>query len=93
MKASFQIGASSGEAVQLSLRNMRSDSLEMGGFSYVAAALADKQWQVTKVNNSSISATSMRKENENIQIQAKEETILKSWRLTSMAKPIKSLRP
>ncbi|EKF9205442.1 flagellin [Vibrio cholerae] len=73
MKASFQIGASSGEAVQLSLRNMRSDSLEMGGFSYVAAALADKQWQVTKGKQQlNISYVNAQGENENIQIQAKE---------------------
>ncbi|EGR1054140.1 flagellin [Vibrio cholerae] len=73
MKASFQIGASSGEAVQLSLRNMRSDSLEMGGFSYVAAALADKQWQVTKGKQQlNISYVNTQGENENIQIQAKE---------------------
>ena len=39
--SSFQIGASSGEAVQVSLKNMRSDSLDMGGFSYIAAGKAD----------------------------------------------------
>nr|NAX43901.1 flagellin [Vibrio sp. V25_P4S6T154] len=43
-QSSFQIGASSGEAVQVSLKNMRSDSLDMGGFNYVAAGMADSQW-------------------------------------------------
>lgn len=50
-KSSFQIGASSGEAVQLSLKNMRSDSIDMGGFSYVARRSLDEQWQVSKGNN------------------------------------------
>jgi len=45
--SSFQIGASSGEAVQVSLKNMRSDSLDMGGFSYIAAGKADSAWQVS----------------------------------------------
>lgn len=94
MKASFQIGASSGEAVQLSLRNMRSDSLEMGGFSYVAAALADKQWQVTKGKQQlNISYVNAQGRMRTFRSKPKRETILKSWRLTSMAKPIKSLRP
>ena len=44
--SAFQIGASSGEAVQISLNNMRSDTLGMGGFSYIAAGKADKNWQV-----------------------------------------------
>jgi len=49
--SSFQIGASSGEAVQVSLKNMRSDSLDMGGFSYLAANKADNNWQVSQGNN------------------------------------------
>lgn len=50
-QSSFQIGASSGEAVQLSLKNMRSDSIDMGGFSYVGRRSLDEQWQVSKGNN------------------------------------------
>ncbi|MFV0449394.1 MAG: flagellin [Vibrio sp.] len=50
-KSSFQIGASSGEAVQLSLKNMRSDSVDMGGFSYVGRRVLDEQWQVTSGNS------------------------------------------
>ncbi|MCE0494511.1 flagellin [Vibrio salinus] len=45
-QASFQIGAGSGEAVQIHLKNMRSDSIDMGGFSYRAGYKADKSWQV-----------------------------------------------
>ncbi len=49
-QASFQIGAGSGEAVQLHLKNMRSDSLDMGGFSYQAQLKTDNSWQVTDNN-------------------------------------------
>lgn len=45
-KASFQIGAGSGEAVQIGLKNMRSDTLDMGGISYTANGMADKSWTV-----------------------------------------------
>ncbi|RJX67504.1 flagellin [Vibrio sinensis] len=44
--AAFQIGSSSGEAVQLGLKNMRSDSINMGGFSYASAQSVDSQWRV-----------------------------------------------
>jgi len=50
-QSSFQIGASSGEAVQLSLKNMRSGSIDMGGFSYVGRRSLDEQWQVSKGSN------------------------------------------
>ncbi len=50
-QSSFQIGASSGEAVQVSLKNMRSDSIDMGGFSYVGQRSLDNQWQVSKGSN------------------------------------------
>lgn len=43
---SFQIGASSGEAVNLHLRNMRTDSIEMGGFSYLSERKAQDNWEV-----------------------------------------------
>ncbi|WP_428771785.1 flagellin [Vibrio sp.] len=45
-KASFQIGASAGEAVQIGLKNLRTDTIDMGGFSYVANQPADSDWQV-----------------------------------------------
>ncbi len=50
-QSSFQIGSGSGEAVQISLKNMRSDSIDMGGFSYVGRQSLDNQWQVSKGNN------------------------------------------
>lgn len=45
---SFQIGASAGEAVQIGLKNMRSDTQDMGGVSYIANGMADKDWQVKR---------------------------------------------
>ena len=44
--SSFQIGGSSGEAVQISLKNMRTDDINMGGFSYVANGMASDSWEV-----------------------------------------------
>lgn len=44
---SFQIGADSGEAVMLSLNNMRSDAASMGGVSYKAQTGVDADWTVT----------------------------------------------
>ncbi|MBT2948837.1 flagellin [Vibrio anguillarum] len=71
-QSSFQIGASSGEAVQVSLKNMRSDSLDMGGFSYVAAGMVDSQWRVTQDNRQlTMSYTDAKGKQHNIQIQAK----------------------
>jgi len=49
--ASFQLGASSGEAVQISLKNMRSDTGDMGSLSYIANGMADKDWQVKSGGN------------------------------------------
>lgn len=48
---SFQIGSNSGEAVMLSLRNMRSDNAMMGGKSYVATNGQDKSWAVQTGQN------------------------------------------
>ncbi|WP_315905258.1 flagellin [Vibrio fluvialis] len=72
-QTSFQIGASSGEAVQVSLKNMRSDDLNMGGFSYVAAGKADSQWQVGQGRNQlTISYVNAQGEDEQIHIHAKQ---------------------
>lgn len=70
--SAFQIGASSGEAVQISLNNMRSDTLGMGGFSYIAAGKADKNWQV-KQNSDVLTMdyTDAFGQQESIQIEAK----------------------
>ena len=43
---SMQIGSDNGEAVMLSLQNMRSDNTMMGGNSYVAASQKDAKWTV-----------------------------------------------
>ncbi|MGC9401324.1 MULTISPECIES: flagellin [Vibrio] len=43
---SFQIGADNGEAVMLSLKDMRSDNAEMGGTSYKTTNGQDKDWSV-----------------------------------------------
>ena len=43
---SFQIGAGSGEAVKLSMGNMRSDTQEMGGKVYVASTGKASDWVV-----------------------------------------------
>ncbi|UPQ87260.1 flagellin [Vibrio sinaloensis] len=70
--SSFQIGASSGEAVQVSLKNMRSDSLDMGGFSYVAANAADSDWQVSQDNRMlMMQYTNAQGQQETIKIEAK----------------------
>ncbi|KJY83771.1 flagellin B [Vibrio galatheae] len=45
---SFQIGASSGEAVQLSMGNMRSDTIDMGGKAYIAQEGKDAGWVVSE---------------------------------------------
>lgn len=50
-QSSFQIGAGSGEAVQVGLKNMRSDSIDMGGFSYVGRQSMDSQWKVAQGSN------------------------------------------
>ncbi|AIW13442.1 flagellin [Vibrio tubiashii] len=44
---SFQIGASSGEAVQLSMGSMRSDTVGMGGKAYIAQAGKASDWTVS----------------------------------------------
>ena len=71
-EAAFQIGASSGEAVQVSLNNMRTDTLAMGGFSYVAGAKTSEEWQVGADNRQlNLSFTNAKGVQEQINIQAK----------------------
>ncbi|CDT79401.1 flagellin [Vibrio coralliirubri] len=48
---SFQIGGSSGEAVQIGLKSMRTDDINMGGFSYVANGMASDSWKVKSNQN------------------------------------------
>lgn len=71
-KSSFQIGAASGEAVQIELKSMRTDGVDMGGFSYVAQERADSDWQVKEnANDLTMSFTNRSGETEKIQINAK----------------------
>ncbi|EGQ8142349.1 flagellin [Vibrio parahaemolyticus] len=71
-KSSFQIGAVSGEAVQIELKSMRTDGVDMGGFSYVAQGRADSDWQVKEnANDLTMSFTNRSGETEKIQINAK----------------------
>ncbi|BDP34485.1 TPA: flagellin [Vibrio parahaemolyticus] len=71
-KSSFQIGAASGEAVQIELKSMRTDGLDMGGFSYVAQGRADSDWQVKEnANDLTMSFTNRSGETKKIQINAK----------------------
>lgn len=71
--ASFQIGASSGEAVQLGLKNMRSDTIDMGGFSYIAAATSNHSWHVSRGKEIlAISYLSAQGESKTINIEAKQ---------------------
>ena len=70
--SSFQIGASSGEAVQVALKNMRSDSVAMGGFSYVSAVKTDRNWQVTQGSHKLVMQyTNVQGQQESINITAK----------------------
>ncbi|MHA2761090.1 flagellin [Vibrio harveyi] len=71
-KSAFQIGAASGEAVQVELKSMRSDDIEMGGFSYIANGRASSDWQVKDgANELSMSFNNRFGETETIQINAK----------------------
>ncbi|HCJ4667338.1 flagellin [Vibrio parahaemolyticus] len=71
-KSSFQIGAASGEALQIELKSMRTDGLDMGGFSYVAQGRTDSDWQVKEnANDLTMSFTNRSGETEKIQINAK----------------------
>ncbi|AUI86691.1 flagellin [Vibrio azureus] len=71
-RSAFQIGASSGEAVQIELKSMRTDGLDMGGFSYVAQKRASSNWRVSEstkqLNVSFINRTG---QPETLSIQAK----------------------
>ena len=71
-KSAFQIGAASGEAVQVELKSMRSDGIDMGGFSYIANGRASSNWHVKDgANDLSMSFTNRFGETETIQINAK----------------------
>ncbi|ADT86322.1 flagellin [Vibrio sp. Vb2880] len=69
---SFQIGADNGEAVMLSLNNMRSDNRMMGGTSYKAENGKDKDWSVQSgANDLTITLNDKLDGEKTIQINAK----------------------
>jgi len=71
--ASFQIGADNGEAVMLSLKDMRSDNAQMGGKSYQAGEAKDKDWTVESGKNQlDIKLTNTAGEEQTLSITAKE---------------------
>ncbi|NOI83141.1 flagellin [Vibrio tubiashii] len=70
---SFQIGADNGEAVMLTMNNMRSDNTMMGGNSYIAANGQDKDWSVQAgANDLTIALTDKFGQAQNVTINAKE---------------------
>ncbi len=70
---SFQIGSHSGEAVMLTLNDMRSDNAKMGGSSYVAGFEADKDWTVSGTDNQfTITVNDVNGDEQVINITAKE---------------------
>ncbi|MDN3610678.1 flagellin [Vibrio ostreicida] len=70
---SFQIGAGSGEAVMLSMGNMRSDTTEMGGKAYVAQQGTDADWAVSQGSTDlTLGYTDTYGEAQQITINAKE---------------------
>lgn len=69
---SFQIGADNGEAVMLTMKNMRSDNTMMGGNSYQAANAKDASWVVDgAANDLTISLTDKAGDAQTITINAK----------------------
>ncbi|MGF1749508.1 flagellin [Vibrio cionasavignyae] len=69
---SFQIGADNGEAVMLTLNDMRSDNSKMGGTSYQAENAKDKDWSVAAGSNElNITLTDTFGTEQNIAITAK----------------------
>ncbi|MDN3610679.1 flagellin [Vibrio ostreicida] len=70
---SFQIGSDNGEAVMLTLNDMRSDNVGMGGTSYQAANGKDKDWTVQAgANDLAITLTDTDGQQQTININAKE---------------------
>jgi flagellin len=69
---SFQIGADNGEAVMLTMNNMRSDNVMMGGNSYVAVNGQGKDWAVQEgANDLTIALTDKFGQEQNVTINAK----------------------
>ena len=71
-KQSFRIGESSGETVVLTLGNIRSDSVEMGGKAYVAQNAASPDWVVTTNTDLSLNYTAKLGGAKSITLQAQQ---------------------
>ncbi|MDA0146963.1 MULTISPECIES: flagellin [Vibrio] len=71
-EASFQIGASSGEAIIMGLTSIRADDYRMGGQSFEATVGKDKTWGVEAAKNDlTIDFTTKSGEVVNLAVQAK----------------------
>ena len=68
---SFQVGADSGEAVMLSLNNLRADESNMGGQSFTAKEGVAAGWTAGKDANMTISFTDKSGEEQSVNINAK----------------------
>ncbi|ACH66488.1 MULTISPECIES: flagellin [Aliivibrio] len=69
---SFQIGSDSGEAVMLTLNNMRSDTTAMGGSTYSATEGKDSNWKVGAENTElTMNFVDSKGKEQNITINAK----------------------
>ncbi|MBJ3821825.1 flagellin, partial [Salmonella enterica subsp. enterica serovar Typhimurium] len=69
---SFQIGADSGEAVMLSMGNLRSDTSAMRGKSYAAEEGKDASWTVGEKTEFKMSYTNKQGEEKELSISAKQ---------------------
>ncbi|RIZ56944.1 flagellin [Vibrio sp. PID23_8] len=69
---SFQIGADSGEAVMLTMGNLRSDTSTMGGKSYAAEEGKDASWTVGEKTELSMKYTTKLGEEKELTINAKQ---------------------
>jgi flagellin len=68
---SFQIGADSGEAVMLTMGNLRSDTAEMGGMSYGTEVRVGDDWSVGEGANLTMTYTDKQGDEQVLDIQAK----------------------
>ncbi|MGC9492070.1 flagellin [Vibrio genomosp. F10] len=69
---SFQIGASSGEAVMLNMGNMRSDTMAMGGRSYVATNGQSPDWKVDAATDLTLNYNDQNGVAKSLSIEAKQ---------------------
>ncbi len=69
---SFQIGADSGEAVMLTMGNLRTDTSSMGGKSYSAEEGKDASWTISDKTQLTMSYTNKQGEEKELTINAKQ---------------------